>query len=321
MNVFLAPSIPTLPTALIDIKLKLSATRKRPVVAVNGEYQVTDQVIKAETIEFSDNGVLVFESLDFEWVVFYADVLKLNGTTTIKRTDKIDLTGKHGADGAHGRPPAKGYGRHGNPGQPGGWGYPGGSQSVPNLYVFCQEVLWQGQAATPSDVKGNVTLEFSGYPGGRGGNGGNGGDGSKGSDGKPSQDGLLDCKAGPGKGGNGGNAGAAGIPGMGGDGTDGAIIEIFVRPSQVPIFQALSYSVAKGRPGRFGKYGSPGTPGLGGKEGKLSANCGKAGRDGKKGAIPEICKLPDTTAVSGTDGPAPTVTPYTGFNELLHPDD
>ncbi len=308
--------MPTLPVDLLDVKLKLNATVKLNYLRIDGNFEFLDQVCKCEVIEFTDGADFNYVNLDFDWVIFYADVLKLNGSAGIRRNQWIDLSGEDGSNGADALPPSKGYGRHGLPGQPGGWGTPGRSQQIPNLFVFCQEVRWKGNAANPSDLIGKVMVDFHGYDGGEGGAAGNGGSGSNGTQGSPSRSGFLDCSSGPGWGGNGGNGGPAGVPGIGGDGTDGADIQMFVRPSQVPNAGQFGYDVKGGRGGKWGKPGRPGIPGKGGLEGQTGGRCGSAGRTGHPGGTPDICHVPDVGARGGINGPMPTIVPYTGFDEL-----
>jgi hypothetical protein len=108
----------------------------------------------------------------------------------------------------------------------------------------------------------------------------------------------------------------SGTPGIGGNGSDGSAIYALVQASQVPIFDALPYSFKAGRAGINGYLGRPGTPGKGGLEGGSGGNCKPRGRHGANGVVPAPCALPEILAHWGVDGPRPTITAYTGFEEL-----
>jgi hypothetical protein len=83
--------LPTLPPALADVKALLRRTKKVAVFNVNGVSQVYTQVLKCGELEFATNAVLEFAALDFDWIVLYADVIKLIGAATVRRTDSINI--------------------------------------------------------------------------------------------------------------------------------------------------------------------------------------------------------------------------------------
>ena len=144
----------TLPPALADVKALLRATNKVAVINVNGLSQVHTQVLKCGELEFASNAVLEFAALDFDWIALYADVIKLTGAATVRRTDSINIDGAPGVDGSDAPPTPPGYGTNGFNGKAGGPGREGGSQRVPTVYIFCQQVLLNGIQARPSDVGG-----------------------------------------------------------------------------------------------------------------------------------------------------------------------
>ena len=78
--------LPTLPPALADVKALLRATTKTAVINVNGLSQVHTQALKCGELEFASNAVLEFAALDFDWIALYADVIKLTGAATVRRT-------------------------------------------------------------------------------------------------------------------------------------------------------------------------------------------------------------------------------------------
>jgi hypothetical protein len=147
--------------------------------------------------------VLEFAALDFDWIALYADVIKLTGAATVRRTDSINIDGAPGADGSDAPPTPAGYGTNGLNGKAGGPGREGGFQRVPTVYIFCQQVLLNGIQARPSDVGGPrptypFAFQFDGYDGGKGGDGGNGGDGGDGNQGSPARSGWIVCTSVPG---------------------------------------------------------------------------------------------------------------------------
>ena len=313
--------LPTLPPALADVKALLRAATKVAMINVNGLTQVHTQVLKCGELKFASNAVLEFAALDFDWIALYADVIKLTGAATVRRINSINIDGAPGADGSDAPPTPPGYGANGFNGKAGGPGREGGFQRVPTVYIFCQQVLLNGIQARPSDVGGPrlaypFAFQFDGYDGGKGGDGGNGGDGGDGNQGSPARSGWIDCSSVPGWGGRGGDGGRSGTPGKGGDGTDGSAIYAFVRPSQKAIFDELPYSNQAGRAGINGRLGTPGRPGKGGLEGLPGGNCGTGHRHGPNGDQEAPCALQEFEAHNGVNGPAPTVTAYTGFAEL-----
>lgn len=314
-----APSVPTtgptissLPPQLVDIKLKVQAARKSARFKVDGVTSFYDQVLKTAVLDVRPNSSLVFENISLPWIALYADTLDLNGRFVVTR-GSVMLDGDPGANGRDGASVIIGPGSGGN-GGPGTPGREGRSQRVPEVFIFTQEVLWNGARANPSDV--DINLIFDGHPGGRGGDGGRGGNGGNGGQGEASRDGWLDCSSGPGWGGRGGNAGTGGVPGIGGDGSDGSRISIFVQPGFVPVMEKTKFSVARGRAGPNGRPGAPGIPGLGGPEGRTGGHCGPAGRKGQDGMTPAPCGLLDITGRWGSDAAPPVVSGYTGFGEL-----
>ena len=190
------------------------------MINVNGLSQVHTQVLKCRELEFASNAVLEFAALDFDWITLYADVIKLTGAATVRRTDTINIDGAPGLDGSDAPPTPPGYGTNGLNGKAGGLGREGGFQRVPTVYIFCQQVLLNGIQARPSDVGGPrpaypFAFQFDGYDGGKGGDGGNGGDGGDGNQGSPARSGWIDCSLGPGWGGRGGDGGRTGTLGKG----------------------------------------------------------------------------------------------------------
>ena len=207
--------LPKLPIELADIKLKLQATAKSAEFHVDSRFKSTNErVIKTKRIRFDNNSILTFDILTYEWIVLYADIWDMYGGAEIRRTSNINLNGEDGQPGSDGEPTGRGYGANGNNGFPGGPGRDGKTIKVPTIFLFGRQMLWNGQQATPTDVKNHFFLSFDGYPGGNGGNGGPGGDGTNGNQGTPCEDAWYgyDCKSGPGWGGSGGNAGVGGAP-------------------------------------------------------------------------------------------------------------
>ena len=105
---------------LADVKALLRATNKVAVVNVNGLSQVHTQVLKCGELEFASNAVLEFAALDFHWIALYADVIKLTGAATVRRTDSINIDGAPGVDGSDAPPTPPGYGTNGLNGKAGG---------------------------------------------------------------------------------------------------------------------------------------------------------------------------------------------------------
>ena len=108
--------LPTLPPALADVKALLPATTKVAAINVNGLSQVHRQFLRPVSLEFASNAVLEFAALDFDWIALYADVIKLTGAATVRRTDSIniDITGAPGVDGSDAPPTPSGYGTNGS---------------------------------------------------------------------------------------------------------------------------------------------------------------------------------------------------------------
>jgi len=309
-------TLPALPVELIDIKLKLQSLDKSPATTINGELSVYDQVYKTSRIDFTPGSKITFENLNHPWVVLYADIINLNGSAEITRTSKIDLKGKNGKNGASAPQTTPGLGSAGFSGEPGGQGTDGKSQNIPILYIFTQQLLWQGIQAKPQDIQNNLSISMNGYPGGDGGNGGNGGNGSNGRQGEASRGYRLVCDAGPGWGGRGGDGGRGGAPGIGGNGTDGGAIYVFTPPIQITSFNAAAYNVKFGQQGKNGRPGKSGAAGSGGNEGELNGGCHSAGRRGRDGVSLPVCGLPDISGMPGVAGPQPSIQAYTGFAEL-----
>jgi hypothetical protein len=265
---------------------------------------------KTAVLFFEPNSQLVFENLEFPSLIIYADRWSFNGYAEIRRTWKQKLDGADGDDAERPRPTRFGHGSPGNdglPGLPGGAGLPG--IAMPQVFIFAQEMYWNGKQATPAQV--DATFFFDGYPGGNGGNGGNGSNGTDGNEGEPAKSGLFDCAAGPGWGGRGGNAGPGGHPGYGGNGGDATGMYMFVAGQQVAVFENRG-----GAAGRYGVWGAPGRPGRGGPEGKLAYHCGEAHRQGHNEVVSAPCPLPEIAIHAGFAAAPPTITDYSGFAEL-----
>lgn len=309
--------VDALPKELLDIKLKLLATDVIPSKTISGAFSIFDQAVRFKHLIIQPGGALIFENLDFKWLVLYVDLLDLNGKVEIRRTNSVDLNGADGTKGPDGKAAGRGYGVPGGDGIDGQPGKPGKSQRIPELFIFSQQIRWKGAQAQHHDILGQFSIFMPGYIGGEGGNGGRGGKGTNGTQGQPSRPGVfLDCRAGPGYGGRGGNGGRGGMPGVGGNGSDGGAIYMFVQQGQERAFEAIECIVTGGAPGKNGKYGDPGQPGQGGEEGVLKGRCNSAGRKGADGKILPPCNFLDVSGYKGLDGPYPALWIYTGFAEL-----
>lgn len=309
--------ISSLPIEMQDVKLKLQAAPKKKQIDVSSDMSVFDQVVKVEELKMRPNTQLIFETLSLPWVALYADRIYLYGPATIRRTDRINLDGADGRSGIPGAPAPTPLGSSGNSGTAGGPGGNGKYQRIPDFYLFCREIYWNGIQARPADLSNFTLFAFDGYRGGKGGDGGRGGDGSDGRKGEPSRSGWLDCSSGPGFGGNGGNAGEGGLPGVGGNGSDGALVYAMIDPSQEPSFKGANCSVKAGGHGANGARGKQGKPGKGGLEGDATGNCSKADRHGRDGILLPLCAAPDFSGFEGKAGKY-LIIPYTGFDELQH---
>lgn len=321
--------LPSLPSPRFDpIKYLVRGMPKGPPLPVVGVVNIPGQVVKVSSIVFHPGSQLVFQNPNFPFVVVYADEWHFSGHFEIRRASKINLDGPSGNSAPAPNPTPPGFGADGNngiSGFPGRDGKPG--IPVPDLYIFAQTTIWEGtvppRPANRIDV--DALFSFDGYDGGKGGNGGNGSNGTDGNQGAPARDGSVgipgiagDCAAGPGWGGRGGNAGVGGMPGYGGIGGDAAAVFMFVAPTEVPVFQAVTVSLRGGQPGNNGNRGNPGLPGNGGAEGDTSGTqyCFSALRFPRNGKVPVSCPFPEIDRHAGKDGNLPLITDYVGFDEL-----
>lgn len=167
--------------------------------------------------------------------------------------------GNNGSNGAEGQ---GGRGTEGGPATAGGDGKDGQAAG---------EVRIEADSFT-----GNLRIVNSGQPGGLGGPGGAGGRGGVGGRGTDSQNGVIDCKAGPGNGGQGGNAGAGGDGGRGGNGGVGGTI--ILKFASVTPGSTINLTSNGGRGGAPGEPGPAGTAGQGGPRGNTGGKCGGGGR-------------------------------------------
>jgi hypothetical protein len=170
--------------------------------------------------------------------------------------------GVNGSNGSNGAAGAGGKGGDGTPGSAGGDG--GAGQPAGNIRIEADSFT------------GSLRIVNSSQDGGLGGPGGAGGKGGAGGRGTDSQNGLFDCRAGPGNGGQGGNAGPGGDGGRGGNGgAGGAIILKF---NTVSPGSTVSLTSDGGRRGAAGDPGPAGTIGQGGPMGNTGGHCGGGGR-------------------------------------------
>ena len=155
--------LPTLPPALADVKALLRATTKVAAINVNGLSQVHRQVLKCSELEFASNAVLEFAALDFDWIALYADVIKLTGAATVRRTDSINIDGAPGVDGSDAPPTPSGYGTNGLNGHAGDPGREGRfstradglhflSASVAEWYPGASVRCWRSSSRVPIRV-------------------------------------------------------------------------------------------------------------------------------------------------------------------------
>jgi hypothetical protein len=172
------------------------------------------------------------------------------------------LPGGNGSNGANGAAGAGAAGGDGSPGGAGGDGRDG--QSAGDIRIEADSFT------------GSLRVVNSGQAGGLGGPGGLGGRGGVGGRGTDSQNGLFDCRAGPGNGGQGGDAGSGGDAGRGGNGgAAGATILKFNTVSPGSIISVISNG---GRGGAAGEPGPAGAVGQGGPRGNTGGYCGGGGR-------------------------------------------
>ena len=274
------------------------------VYPISGYQIFSEKVLRAREIVFQPNSNLVFDALNHDYIAIVANKIKFtrpqDGSYMISSLDVRLPDGKDGNTGTNGpgRPHAgKGHdGQKGGAGGTGGAGEHGKSTDLPDLYVFANEVVLEGE----SDIPVDISFIFNGIDGSDGGNGGAGGNGGKGGDGGEASIRWLKCRHEPRDGGQGGDAGIGGPPGNGGNGGNGADIIIVGSPSVVDRLSFSRFKIDPGVPGIGGTRGREGQPGSGGQHGHRDFVCQRNSDDGRTGAIPKNSHPP--RGAQGEDG-------------------
>ncbi len=274
---------------------EIKNTPAKTIETITGDrpYVVKRQIIKANTIVFSDASILEFSNIRFPYIAIVAQEIILkspNYSATIKRADIETRIGDIGIEPSPSKRPPKQpkaprphTGHNGAPGIDGGAGGAGETLHLPQVLVFADKI--SKQAGGPS---GPIQFQFifKGIDGGKGGKGGKGGQGGEGGDGGPAYDkagGLGGCGGGPGNGGHGGYGGMGGKGGDGGNPGNGADVfyvgsaqaRFALRPSDV--YQRGGVGGLPGGPGILGDMGA------GGARGERSRSC-----RGGSGGTPRI---------------------------------
>jgi hypothetical protein len=301
--------------SLEDFNNTLTACAAGASISLNGEMKGNFESIYKDKVVDAPKGVTIITSADFLKLLPEKDRLEgfrlyqacfvgiINGTVTKAspkpQTNNIDLPstiqtfgkrydlkanlltadteirafsaesrasngppGRNGNNGSNGAAGAGGKGGDGAPGTAGGDGQEG--QSAGDIRIEAESFT------------GSLHVVNSGQAGGIGGPGGSGGRGGAGGRGTDSQNGVFDCRAGPGNGGQGGNAGPGGDAGRGGNGGPGGAV--ILKFNSISPGSTISVISAGGRGGTAGPAGLAGTIGQGGPVGNTGGHCGSGGR-------------------------------------------
>jgi hypothetical protein len=274
-----------------DVIAKVKAAKTEQERDIVGKVFFKDQILKAETVHFSDFSTLILTNPTLPWIAIATKDLVIeseDGDARITRPSSPDAEAEfakqlRGADGVPGVRGKDGPGidpnRNGYPGGNGTDGNAatgGGRQQLPLLYIFAQNVRW---GTTPDQPPRPGLLVFydgiTGGNGGRGGNGGIGGNGYVGADGDST---AFNCRHGPGRGGSGGFGGRGGRGGDAGDGGDGGSVVLAGMSKVLPDFILVRQEGAK--PGSVGFGGMSARGGAGARGGRPRAFCHGNGPNG-----------------------------------------
>lgn len=274
-----------------DVAAAIKAMPARQNLDFVNLVQISDQVVKAETIRFADKATVLLQGLAHPWIALVTRELVIaspDARALITRpagpAAELEfartLRGADGADKPR-APNGAGYGphRHGEPGangQDGDAGEPGRTQSLPVLYIIAGRVRWGTTPQTPP--RPAIVVMYDGIDGGHGGQGGDGGRGGDGHAGADGDSNVWNCRHGPANGGDGGFGGRGGRGGDAGRGGDGGSA-ILVSPTSV-ISDFILVRQEPGDPGIAGAAGVSGTGGSGGQGGRPRGHCHGNGSNG-----------------------------------------
>jgi len=288
---------------------QIKATPNSGKLDITSTIGISNSVIKYDVLTFRDNGVLILEAVDAEFIAIAIKRLVLDFTNPYQKayiTRPVGLTedtlveklaGATGRNGVNGRDGSGEVNRQGNPGEAGESGHdglPGETLILPYLYIFVQEITF-GAAIEPG--RQYIDINYSGFTGGNGGDGGKGGNGGRGANGKEGATSGFDCK---GRAGHGGRGGDAGQGGQGGTGSMGGRMLLFAPDKHT--FDFVNGIIEGGEPGRPGRGGNPGIPGRGGFGGSRNGWCGPGGKgvDGRYADPPSLGEgLPGSQGARG----------------------
>lgn len=260
-----------------DVADAVRSAQARQIYPVAGFQITNDQIIKADDISFAADSALVFNNLNYPFLVICARRLLFSAPrarTTIAR--RMDIQSAGARDGQRGySPPIKGGGgANGDAGGEGGAGEDGhGIASLPHVFLMTDEIV--EQPGSPQPVFVNLSVLFPGIDGSNGGRGGDGGNGADGTGGEAAKDNEwgFGCDHGGGNGGYGGPGGVGGRGGNGGQGGNGASVWLVGSTNALNVLQFSNIANDPGMPGRGGEGGRPGHPGGGGGGGSGSHFC------------------------------------------------
>ncbi len=265
-------------------------------ISIRGNYHFNNNILKANTIVFTDQSSLVLNNLDVSYIAIVAKkmIFSAPGYRGFIQRDEKALIPTAGAgrsvpagevppDYIPQNAPAKVGGAQGHDGYSGGMGGEGHSKYLPQLFIFTDSV--EKSTGGPEGFI-DLNILYDGIDAGQGGKGGNGGVGGRGQNGGHGVDNVFDCNGGPGNGGRGGPGGKGGKGGKGG--RPGNSANLYYLGSEDALSQLTLASVSQegGHGGRGGLPGEAGTGGPGGARGSRTTHC--RGGDGGSGGLPPV---------------------------------